>query len=306
MGFSISNLQKQNKTYSRPNDPRLGDRIEYVSLSDLSKKPPGIVLLGYPDDEGIQLNRGRIGASEGPLAIRSMLSKLCDHCPSFPIYDVGNLEISKPFSSRHLAAAKLLETIPSGFFPISLGGGHDYAYPDVYNFLKRESKAGTPVVLNFDAHLDVRKPDPDFNSGTAFYRLLEEFPNFQLIQYGYQKHLNSIEHEKYCFHKNVKMIPFDEIEQSSKNILAKIKGPLFLSIDIDGFSSSLAPGVSAANPTGMQWTEFMQIYNWAIQHCDIKGLGIYETSPKLDRDDQTAKLAAHIIHCLIAYFGKAV
>jgi len=75
--------------------------------------------------------------------------------------------------------------------------------------------------------------------------------------------------------------------------------PVFLSIDIDGFSNAVAPGASQSWATGFLPKDFFQVFNLLRLRLDVRLLGIYEVSPPLDLDAQTAKLAAQIMHRLI-------
>ena len=73
-----------------PNDPRLGDLAKGLpglesaaqlkaSLEELSRtvNPSSLfVLAGYPDDEGIRINGGRLGAMLAPTAVRKPLYKM--------------------------------------------------------------------------------------------------------------------------------------------------------------------------------------------------------------------------------------
>ncbi len=48
-------------------------------------------LLGFRCDEGIRRNLGRVGAAEGPPAIRQALARLPVQKPSFQCYDAGDI-----------------------------------------------------------------------------------------------------------------------------------------------------------------------------------------------------------------------
>ncbi len=65
------------------------------------------------------------------------------------------------------------EQTKAGRIWISLGGGHDYGYGDGAGFIEGHLIAGQrrPLILNFDAHLDVRPIDRGFTSGTPFFRI---------------------------------------------------------------------------------------------------------------------------------------
>src|SRR5688572_25419257 len=51
---------------------------------------PGVVLLGFPSDEGVRRNGGRPGAKDGPRAIRGALANLAWR-HSQPVYDAGDV-----------------------------------------------------------------------------------------------------------------------------------------------------------------------------------------------------------------------
>lgn len=71
---------------------------------------------------------------------------------------------------------------------LSFGGGHDYGYPDGAAFLescRTTANNRKPLVINFDAHLDVRSSEKGLSSGTPFYRLMEKYgDSFDLIELG--------------------------------------------------------------------------------------------------------------------------
>ncbi len=286
-----------------PQDPRLISRlIENLEFADY-------VLCGYPDDEGIKLNGGRPGAASGPFEIRKAFYKMTSGFLSqFSIYDAGDISLKMNLAERHQGAQKAAEkNYQSGKFMLSLGGGHDYGYPDTQAFLNVFKKSKRkPIVINFDAHLDVRPLDQGLTSGTPFYRLLSENPNAcHFFEIGIQNQCNSAAHFDWCQKQGGKIISLSEIDKKGllpvlKNQLKKLKGhPCFISVDIDSFSSAFAPGCSQSWPTGLVPDPFFNAYDFLFQHLDIKGLGIYEVSPPLDVQPLTSRLAALILYrCL--------
>ncbi|MBO9668713.1 MAG: arginase family protein, partial [Bdellovibrio sp.] len=74
---------------------------------------------------------------------------------------------------------------------------------------------------------------------------------------------------------------------------------IFLSVDIDAFTSNEAPGCSQSWTTGLFTKDFLEALHWMMKHYDIRGMGIYEVSPPLDQDKRTSKLAALISHNFI-------
>ncbi|HEV3387250.1 MAG TPA: arginase family protein, partial [Gemmata sp.] len=124
------------------------------------KCPPGIVLLGFACDEGIRRNNGRLGAVDGPKAIREALANYAWH-QNVPVYDDGDVSCSD--GNLEAAQQRLAEvaamTISAGHRPLILGGGHETAWGTFQGIIAAlpEAKVG---VINIDAHLDLRNNTP--------------------------------------------------------------------------------------------------------------------------------------------------
>ena len=280
-------------------DPRIGDLVTLTELSRLPQKTD-LVLLGYPDDEGIKLNGGRVGAADGPDLIRKYFYKMTPGLltkNTFKIFDIGNIDIQGPLSSRHEQAQSVVHHLSErNHFWISLGGGHDYGYSDCSGFLK--SKKPSSAVINFDAHFDVRSTEKGLNSGTAFFRVLNEFSDFSFFEVGIQPQCNSKHHLEFLKQKKAQVFYYDSPLEAVLKSLNKLKiKNIFLSIDIDYFSSSLAPGCSQSWPLGQnQLPLFLDFIKTLSEEFNICGAGIYEVSPALDVQDHTSKLAAVLVH----------
>jgi formiminoglutamase len=297
-------------TKNDPEDPRLGDYAKSLSENsqskDLQLDSDSIVIVGYPDDEGIANNGGRIGAKEAPQKIREFFYKMTPHLLKShtpKIIDAGDLKLESSLEERHQHAQSNLENILRHARAITLGGGHDYGYPDGAAFL--EVFTEKPLIINFDAHLDVRPHKDKITSGTPFYRLLTKYTDFDFAEIGIQSQCNSRHHLKWAQEHNAKVLSFDEIQYSGESQSAVIlrflepfmlkKRACFISIDIDGCSSAYAPGCSQSFATGFDPANFFTVFNVLCERLDVKLLGIYEVSPPLDPDNRTSKLAAQII-----------
>src|SRR5436305_13960291 len=60
----------------RPDDPRLGEVIEFWQGDPAALRRGRAVLIGFPQDEGVRRNHGRPGAAEAPDRIRHWLFRL--------------------------------------------------------------------------------------------------------------------------------------------------------------------------------------------------------------------------------------
>jgi formiminoglutamase len=311
-------------------DKRLGEWAQSSDLAffkesakDIQLQNKNVLIAGYPDDEGIKNNLGRLGARLAPHKIREYFYKMTPpfyfdldfekpENNSYALFDIGDLDPSlATLKDRHeFAKSFALQAFQKDMQWIALGGGHDYAYPDLSAFIQScslsDKQKERPLIINFDAHLDVRSTQNGINSGTAFFRILEEFKDIDLIQIGIQAQCNSRIHYKYAEERGVTILNYDDFRQSSEDLTSfclKRLGPqmtkkrkCFLSVDMDGFSNSYAPGCSQSFATGLHPDEFFQFLSVLGQRLDLRGLGIYETSPPFDVDDRTSKLAALIMH----------
>ncbi len=285
-----------------PNDPRLGE----FAQKDLTQ--PGVAIIGYPDDEGIEINGGRKGASLGPNEIRRWLYRMTPH-PKRPLKDfsdLGNYSPKAALDVRHEDCRKLV----AGYLAnrnqvLGLGGGNDYAYSDGMGFLDT-CKDQKPLIINIDAHLDVRETAKGLSSGTPFYRLLESGVDFEFIELGIQSQCNSAKHWNYVEQKGGRILSFDEIVDSGLSLCEYAvtqlgdsilkKRPAYLAIDMDAFAWPFAIGTSAAWPLGLDPVQFYALLQLLLKRLDVRVLGIYEVSPPLDQGGGTARLAAQFAH----------
>lgn len=291
-------------------DRRLGE----IAKADAQASPAAAwVIAGYPDDEGIRLNGGRPGAAQGPSSIRRWLYKMTpDPRRATPVLvDRGDLKPSlTTLAGRHeIARAEASRTLRAGAKWLGLGGGHDYGFPDGAGFLDAVGADARPLLINFDAHLDVRPLKHGFHSGTPFRRLLEEFKNVEFVEIGIQSQCNSRSHLEWLREHNAQVLFLDDLTCDGKaagpkiceTLLAKLERPrpVFLSIDMDVFSQAFAPGCSQSWPFGLHPEDVMLAIDFVCARADVRAAGFYEVAPPLDQDDRTVRLAAQLAHRLI-------
>lgn len=295
-----------------PKDPRLGDLVKSISLSNENKTDNDFIIFGYPDDAGISLNGGRPGACEAPKTIRQFLYKMTPSIKNaaFSIFDLGDLDVRSNLEMRHDDAKSLNSFLhQKKLKTISLGGGHDYGYSDAGGFLDAYLTADEkPLVINFDAHLDVRPTTNGFNSGTPFYRLLTEYKDqFNFVEIGLQPQCNSVQHREWALEMGAHLYDLADIHSGRMSsifenpILKNLKKttPVYISFDIDCLTSSEAGGCSQSWTTGLKLQECLDFISQLQKKSNIRGLGIYEVSPPLDIDNRTSKAAALLIYHFI-------
>ena len=291
-------------------DPRLGETAQSALLGSTAIGVNDFTLVGYPDDDGIRIGGGRAGAAEAPKVIRQFLYKMTPSVHSekkLKLFDFGDLHTHADLPTRHQDALEIATFLHTkNARTLSFGGGHDYGYSDVAGFLKTYMGTNVkPVVINFDAHLDVRPTLNGLSSGTPFFRVLNEFKGqFDFIEIGLQPQCNSKKHWDWALKNGAHIFDLKTINTSGLDSLwdspvfktLTPATPMFISFDIDALAANEAGGCSQAWVTGLHTQPCLDFLSSIYKKTNTRGLGVYEVSPPLDRDSQTSKTAALLAH----------
>ena len=280
--------------------------VELTNLSEQSQCDFDIALLGYQCEEGVRKNQGRLGAKEGPNAIRKMLGKLPAHREDIQLSDCGDLVYSEEIllETFQLEFSKIIsKLIQQKVFPIALGGGHDMSYAHflgIHDALYHEGKSFG--IINFDAHFDLRKED-QATSGTPFNQVLKEFGDHThyavlgIQQSSNTKALFEIAEETKSNYLFLEDCNLSNIQKSFLLIdeLSNRVDYIYVTVDMDGFSSSYSPGVSAPSSFGLTPDYVLQVIRYILKTEKVVALDFAEINPTYDIDNATARLAAKLV-----------
>ena len=288
------------------NDPRLG---EIVSSDPQNYERAEIVIIGCPQDEGVNRNGGREGASEAPYAIRKQFYKLTPFNLRKRVFDAGDIKIGATLEETHDTHQQVVtQLLRDGKRVIVLGGGNDVSYPDG---CAMSDVCGVDqwIAVNVDAHLDVRKAEQR-NSGTPYRQLLDEgklLPTF-FYETGFQSHFTSPVYYDYIREKGVHRISLEllrsrndadlELKEQIRNKFIRHSEALnsFFGFDLDVVRMADAPGTSAPSPLGLRAGEFIQLVKYAASLANTRMIEFSEVNPRFDIDDRTTRLVAIAMH----------
>ncbi len=283
---------------------RIFQRVE-TNCAYQSLQPGNFALHGFAVDEGVKRNNGRTGAKDAPDIIRHNMANFPVVNPNFALKDFGNLscEDSDLEKAQNLLAEKTATALSTGAKSTVLGGGHEITFAHFSGVRKAfpEKKIG---IINIDAHFDNREPVNGLaTSGTGFWQIAHQ-EEINSLHIGIQRNSNTLQLFDTAHQLGMKYILADELFfENLPNVYAKINeltenvDLLYLTICMDVFNASIAPGVSAlayngifANPT------FMHFYRHILRNEKLVALDVAEVNPEFDEAHKTARLAASLIN----------
>ena len=248
-------------------------------------------LIGVPYDASSSFLRG---AAAAPPLIRQAL-----HSPAGNTFtergadlsqlaDAGDLTLSDDSSNaRAMIQAAIEQSLRNGFAPIALGGDHSITYPIMRAIARVHPKV---TILHIDAHGDLYDEfeGDRFSHACPFARIMEEKLCGRLVQVAIR---TLTPHQR----DQIRRFDVDTIEMQhfAGGARPSIRGPVYLSIDLDGLDPAFAPGVSHREPGGLSVRDVLSMIH--ALGGPIVGADVVEFNPSQDLGTLTASVAAKIV-----------
>ena len=283
----------------------------------------GTALVGFACDAGVSRNHGRAGAAEGPGILRRALSNLAWHGSADDrLYDAGDVACSDDDleSTQDEYANLVARLIREGHAPIGLGGGHEIAW-GAYQGIER-ALAGHPRlehigIINFDAHLDLRRPEVPGRgtSGTPFLQIAEARGaagrEFRYLCIGAAEPANTPALLRRAESLGAQIV-FD-VDASNASVDAQLRefiagsSAIYLTFCLDVLPPAVAPGVSAPSGLGIALHRAIALLRETLRACGHRTpasklllADVAEFNPRHDPDGRTARTAARIVYEMTA------
>jgi len=264
------------------------------------------VLQGFAVDEGVRRNKGRVGAKDAPDIIRKNMTNFPVIMPDFSMLDFGNItcEDGDLEKAQNSLAENVSQILAKGAKSLVLGGGHEVTFAH-YSGIRNAFPGKKIGIINIDAHFDNRRPEDGVgaSSGTGFWQIAQE-ENNHTLHIGIQRNSNTLKLFDTAHQLGMKYILADEIFfENLPSVYERITeliesvDVLYLTICMDVFNASIAPGVSAAAYNGL-FTDaaFMHFYKHILKSEKLVALDVAEVNPQYDIQDRTARLAASLVN----------
>ncbi|WP_299699687.1 agmatinase [uncultured Tateyamaria sp.] len=303
--------------------------LPFVGISTFGKRPyaedwtalnADVAILGAPFDAGTQW---RSGARFGPRAVREASTLFSfghagaydheDDATYLPetvrIVDMGDADIihTDTKGSHANIEAGVRAALAAGAMPVTIGGDHSVNIPCIRAFAGQ----GDIHILQIDAHLDFvdERHGVRHGHGNPMRRAAECDYVTGLTQVGI-RNVSSTAKEGY-----------DDARAMGSDILsvrqARALGPkgvidripagarLYITIDIDAFCPSIAPGTGTPSHGGFLYYDVLEMLQAAAKRHDIVGIDLVEVAPDYDPTGSTAILAAQVLMNLLGFIFHA-
>lgn len=279
-------------------------------VQDWSRIDADVAVLGAPFDAGTQF---RAGARFGPRSVRDASTLFSfGHAGAYDheddrvylggevrMVDIGDADIIHTDTIQsHANIRKGVEAIlDAGALPVVIGGDHSVNIPCIDAYEGR----GEFHILHIDAHLDFvdERHGVRFGHGNPLRRAAEKSYVTGLTQVGI-RNVSSTAKDGY-----------DEARAMGSDIISvrqmRVLGPegviaripegakVYLTLDIDGFCPSIAPGTGTPSHGGFLYYEVLEMLQHLAKRHEVIGMDLVEVAPDYDSTGSTSILAAQVL-----------
>lgn len=293
--------------------------LPFVGIATFGKKPyvedwsnidADVAIIGAPFDAGTQF---RSGARFGPRGVREASTLFSfGHAGAYDheddttylgsdvnIIDMGDADIVHTDTVKSHANIEyaVRQALKGGALPVTIGGDHSINIPCVNAF----DDQGPIHILQIDAHLDFvdERHGVRNGHGNPMRRAADHEYVTGLTQLGI-RNVSSTTKEGYEYAREVGSDILSVRQTRAlgpEAVVERIpKGArLYVTIDIDGFCPSIAPGTGTPSHGGFLYYDVLEILQLAAKNHEIVGIDLVEVAPDYDQSDTTTILAAQVL-----------
>ncbi len=221
------------------------------------------------------------------------------------IHDAGDLEVASTIDETLEKISVTAEKyIRDGKLPIMLGGEHSLTFPFVNACKSKYPDLGFVVL---DAHMDLRQEyRGEKNSHACISRHIIENVTQKYASVGIRS--GNREEYDYVNENNIKVFSAEDvfsngIESVIDDIRNEIKGPIYLSVDMDAIDPAYAPALGTPEPYGLTPRDVREVISSLAPK--IVGFDLVEIAPEYDSGG-TAVMGAKLVRDFIAASVRAL
>lgn len=288
---------------------------KYPYVEDWDAIEADVAVMGAPYDFGCQW---RSGARMGPRGVREASTLFAfghagayDHEDDITylspdnttIVDIGDADVihTDTEQSHQNIEYGVRKILSAGAIPVVIGGDHSINIPCINAF----DDQGPMHVIQIDAHLDFvdERHGVKYGHGNPMRRAAEKPYVTGLSQIGI-RNVSSTAKDGYDDARemgsdilSVRQLRKLGVEGVLKRIPAGVR--YYITIDIDAFDPSIAPGTGTPSHGGFIYYEVLELLDGLCQQGQVVGVDLVEVAPDYDPTSSTSTLAAQVLMNLI-------
>ena len=282
---------------------------KYPYVQDWSAIDADVAVMGAPYDFGTQW---RSGARFGPRGVREASTLFAfGHAGAYDheddvtyldgarIVDIGDADIihTDTEGSHRNIEAGVRAILAAGAMPVVIGGDHSINIPCIDAF----SEQGPIHIVQIDAHLDFvdERHGVRFGHGNPMRRAAEKDYVTGLTQVGI-RNVSSTAREGYEAARAMGADIYSVRQFRAFGSLGMVErvpegAAIYLTIDIDAFDPSIAPGTGTPSHGGFHYYEILEFIAGIAKRQRIVGIDLVEVAPDYDPTGSTQILAAQLL-----------
>lgn len=293
--------------------------LPFVGISTFGKRPyvedwtkidADVAVLGAPFDFGTQF---RAGSRFGPRAVREASTLFSfGHAGAYDheddrmylgegvrIVDIGDADIVHTNTEKSHANIRrgVNAILDAGALPVVIGGDHSVNIPCIEAFEGR----GPIHILQIDAHLDFvdERHGVRNGHGNPMRRAAEKSWVSGLTQVGI-RNVSSTAKDGYDAARSMGS-DILSVRQArglgARGVIDRIpeNARVYVTLDIDGFCPSIAPGTGTPSHGGFLYYEVLEMLQDLARRNEVVGMDLVEVAPDYDHTGGTAILAAQVL-----------
>ena len=293
--------------------------LPFVGIPTFAKKPyisnwkkisADVAIIGAPFDMGTQY---RSGARFGPRGVREASTLFSfGHAGAYDyeddvvylddkvrIVDLGDSDIvhTQTDKSHKNIEYAVRCALSAGALPVVIGGDHSVNIPCINAF----DQFGEFSILQIDAHLDFvdERHGVRNGHGNPMRRALEKEYVSRLLQVGI-RNVSSTAKEGYTDAKRMgsDILSVRQVRKLGAQKVVQIlpkNSKVYVTIDIDAFCPSIAPGTGTPSHGGFLYYEVLELLKEVSKKYTIIGVDLVEVAPDYDPSGSTQILAAQLL-----------
>ncbi|MCC7560426.1 MAG: agmatinase [Methanobacterium sp.] len=271
---------------------------DYSPLND----KPLFGILGVPFDSTTTYQPG---ARYGPLFVREASynferhNLFLDKTLNVTVQDIGNLEsvpgnFQKTCTDLESVVSSILE---DNITPITIGGEHSITYGVLKSYDTTVTHNMQDItILHLDAHMDLRDDymGEKYSHATVMRRIHDLEPR-NIIQMGIRS--ASEEERDFARDNGIDYHTAQDNISGMEKTINQIKGPIYVTVDIDVLDPAYAPTVGTPTPGGLNPRDLEKLI-FALEGKKVIGFDVVEVSSNSIGDTTSINAAKTILDFL--------